>query len=180
MPAFEPTGVYAQISRLNPDLNEGQHDAEEALSLLLNAMHEEIVKVRQKAGVVRSNTVNGAAAAAQPEEDKSSGDNGGWKTTTKGGRAVKQSVNTGVANNTAFDVSPISSGFRGLSHSSIKVAQHASPPPSEQPFFTLQLDVASPLNKTLDDAIKSIPKEEQLEGYTLKDHGVVHVSFKIN
>ena len=158
--------MYAQISKLNPDLNEGQHDAEEALSLLLNAMHDEIVTVRKAAGVCRQ--VNGTAQV-QPEPE-SAGD--GWKTTTRSGRSVKQSVNTGTESGGAYDVSPISSGFRGLSHSSIKVANHASPPPTEQPFFTLQLDVASPLNKTIDDAIKAIPKEENLEGYQFKGSNV--------
>ena len=162
--------MYAQISKLNPDLNEGQHDAEEALSLLLNAMHDEIVTVRKAAGVCRQ--VNGTVPA-KPEPE--SGD--GWKTTTRSGRSVKQSVNTGTDTG-AYDISPISSGFRGLSHSSIKVANHASPPPTEQPFFTLQLDVASPLNKTIDDAIKAIPKEENLEGYQFKGSNVT-VSTKL-
>ena len=127
-------------------------------------MHDEIVTVRKAAGICRSN-VNGVV---EPE-NKSPASGDGWKTTTKGGRAVKQSINSGGnQQDGTFDVTPISSGFRGLSHSSIKVTGHASPPPTEQPFFTLQLDVASPLNKTLDDAIKSIQKEEQLEGYSLK------------
>ena len=53
-------------------------------------MHDEIVTVRKAAGVCRSN-VNGIA---EPE-DKSPASGDGWKTTTKGGRTVKQSVNSG-------------------------------------------------------------------------------------
>ena len=169
--AYEPTGVYDRISELNSDLAEGQHDAEEALSLLLNAMHDEIVTVRKAAGqtqkiVTNDEPVPGAMA---------SGDAGEWKTTTKSGRVMKSSV---TCSSEPFDQSsPISEGFRGLSHSSIKIqGNHSSPPPTEQPFFTLQLDVASPLSRDIHDVIKNIPKEENLEDYKLKDGTVVTVS----
>ena len=136
--------------------------------MLLNAMHDEIVTVRKAAGVGGvERQVNGGL---EQEENAAAGD---WKTTTNKGRVLKPSVSATTA--TGLDHSPVSAGFRGLSHSSIKVAGHASPPPTEQPFFTLQLDVASPLNKNLDDAVRAITKEEQLEGYKLKSGDVVTV-----
>ena len=158
--------MYQQISKLNPDLTEGQHDAEEALSLLLNAMHDEIVTVRKAAG-----HTSPSSGAPLPPTDTGDGD-GEWKLTTKSGRSVKPSVSAvgGGSVTTSFDSSPISEGFRGLSHSSIKIqGNHSSPPPTEQPFFTLQLDIASPFSKNIDDVIKNIPKEENLEDYKLKD-----------
>ena len=173
-PAYEPTGVYAQISKLNPDLTDGQHDAEEALSLLLNAMHDEIVTVRKAAG----HTSPGPITTVAPVAVNGLGDGDGeWKTKTKSGRTVKPSVSCTGNSGQSFDTSPISEGFRGLSHSSIKIAgNHPSPPPTEQPFFTLQLDIASPLSKNIDDVIKNIPKEENLEDYKLKDGTVIAVS----
>jgi len=175
-PAYEPTGVYAQISKLNPDLTEGQHDAEEALSLLLNAMHDEIVTIRKAAGHTTATTTTTVMASVPVNNGVGDGD-GEWKTTTKSGRTVKPSVSCTGTSGQSFDSSPISEGFRGLSHSSIKIAgNHPSPPPTEQPFFTLQLDIASPFSKNIDDVIKNIPKEENLEDYKLKDGNVVAVS----
>ena len=153
---------------------EGQHDAEEALSLLLNAMHDEIVTVRKAAGQTQK-TVTTVTEQATVPGAMASGDAGEWKTTTKSGRVMKSSV---TCSSEPFDQSsPISEGFRGLSHSSIKIqGNHSSPPPTEQPFFTLQLDVASPLSRDIHDVIKNIPKEENLEDYKLKDGTVVTVS----
>ena len=174
--AYEPTGVYDRISELNSDLAEGQHDAEEALSLLLNAMHDEIVTVRKAAGQTQSKTVTTVTEqVATVPGAMAGGDAGEWKTTTKSGRVMKSSV---TCSSEPFDQSsPISEGFRGLSHSSIKIqGNHSSPPPTEQPFFTLQLDVASPLSRDIHDVIKNIPKEENLEDHKLKDGTVVTVS----
>jgi len=160
--AYEPREVYAHISKLNPDLSDGQHDAEEALSLLLNAMHDEIVALCKKAGYTNSGTTSG-------DQDQM-GD--GWQTTSKSGKAIRPSITIG---RTTFDESPISAGFRGISHSSIKVTGHPSPPPTEQPFFTLQLDMGMPFSSSIDDVIKLVPKEEALDDYKLKDGRVVTV-----
>jgi len=175
--AYEPTGVYDRISELNSDLAEGQHDAEEALSLLLNAMHDEIVTVRKAAGQTQKTVITDTEQASPGA--MASGDAGEWKTTTKSGRVMKSSV---TCSSEPFDQSsPISEGFRGLSHSSIKIqGNHSSPPPTEQPFFTLQLDVASPLSRDIHDVIKNIPKEENLEDYKLKDGTVIHANRKMS
>lgn len=172
--AYEPTGVYDRISELNSDLAEGQHDAEEALSLLLNAMHDEIVTVRKAAGQ-STKPESGDAGFVEERKDQ----DGEWKMTTKSGRVMKSSV---TCTSEPFEQSsPISEGFRGLSHSSIKISgNHSSPPPTEQPFFTLQLDVASPLSRNIDDVIKNIPKEENLEDYKLKDGTVVTANRKMS
>ena len=167
--AYEPREVYNHISKLNPDLSDGQHDAEEALSLLLNAMHDEIVALSKAAGHKSTITTNGGGDSVSGDSDM--GD--GWQTTSKSGRAIRQSITIG---RTTFDESPISAGFRGISHSSIKVTGHPSPPPTEQPFFTLQLDMGMPFTSSIDDAIKLVPKEEPLDDYKLKDGRVVTVS----
>ena len=124
--AYEPTGVYDRISELNSDLAEGQHDAEEALSLLLNAMHDEIVTVRKAAGQTQKSVTTVTEQATVPGA-MASGDAGEWKTTTKSGRVMKSSV---TCSSEPFDQSsPISEGFRGLSHSSIKIQGNDSSPP---------------------------------------------------
>jgi len=48
------------------------------------------------------------------------------------------------ATGSAFDETPISAGFRGISQSSIKLPSHQSPPPTEEPFFTLKVEVPPP------------------------------------
>lgn len=162
--AYEPREVYGHISKLNPDLSDGQHDAEEALSLLLNAMHDEIVALCKAAG---HNPTITTGTEIVPEQ---MGD--GWQTTSKSGKAIRPSITVG---RTTFDDSPISAGFRGISHSSIKVTGHPSPPPTEQPFFTLQMDMGMPFVNSIDDLIKLVPKEEALDDYKLKDGRVVTV-----
>ena len=88
--AYEPTEVYAQISKLNPDMTDGQHDAEEGLSLLLNAMHEEILALCKAAGH------NNSVTTAPDPPSEQMGD--GWQMTSKSGKAIRQCVTGTVLN----------------------------------------------------------------------------------
>lgn len=93
------------------------------------------------------------------------------------------------ATGSAFDESPISVGFRGISQSSIKLPPpHQSPPPTEEPFFTLKVEVPPPpvpgsekgmvsrfehclplfLAISIEECLRLTPKEETLDEYRLK------------
>ena len=65
--AYEAKDIYGHISTLNPTISVGQQDAEEGLSLLLNAMHDEIVALKKAAGInTKANqAVNSAAEGWQ-------------------------------------------------------------------------------------------------------------------
>ena len=60
--AYEAKDIYGHISTLNPTISVGQQDAEEGLSLLLNAMHDEIVALKKAAGI--STKANQAVTSA--------------------------------------------------------------------------------------------------------------------
>ena len=133
-------------------------------------MHDEIVALQKAAGTTTV-VANTKGPATGQKETEGMGD--GWQTTSKAGKTIRPSVAVGKG----FDESPISLGFRGSSHSSIKVLGHPCPPPTEQPFFTLQLEMGMPFVSTIDDIIKQLSREEALDDYKLKDGRVVTVSF---
>lgn len=170
--AYEAKEVYSHISNLNPDISVGQQDAEEGLSLLLNAMHDEIVALKKAAGITTK----------EPPSVEAIGE--GWQ--VSGRTKVAFLASTSVTGS-AFDESPISVGFRGISQSSLKLpSPHQSPQPTEEPFFTLKVDVPPPpvpgSDKaiSIEDCLRLTPKEEILDEYKLKSGQSVPASRKVS
>lgn len=168
--AYEAKDIYGHISTLNPTISVGQQDAEEGLSLLLNAMHDEIVALKKAAGI---NTKANQAVTSAGE---------GWQVS---GRQRAFAVATS-ATGSAFDETPISAGFRGISQSSIKLPSHQSPPPTEEPFFTLKVEVPPPPVPgsekaiSIEECLRLTPKEETLDEYRLKTGQSVTATRKVS
>jgi len=168
--AYEAKDIYGHISTLNPTISVGQQDAEEGLSLLLNAMHDEIVALKKAAGI---NTKASQAVTSAGE---------GWQVS---GRQRAFAVATS-ATGSAFDETPISAGFRGISQSSIKLPSHQSPPPTEEPFFTLKVEVPPPPMPgsekaiSIEECLRLTPKEETLDEYRLKTGQSVTATRKVS
>jgi ubiquitin carboxyl-terminal hydrolase 10 len=171
---LEPTGIRKVLGLLEGStfkVEGRQEDAEEFLSHLLNALHDEMIKVmkwaeNRKERLSMKNTIsinqvnvtqlNGRLEDVNGEED----DEDQWQ--------VMGPRNKGcLTRKTAISKSPISETFLGQMCSAL----HRMNPTSTnfksatlQPFYTLQLDIQNENIRSVRDALEGLSAKEELTG----------------
>ncbi|KAK4323537.1 hypothetical protein Pmani_005770 [Petrolisthes manimaculis] len=167
-PPFEPSYVYKMLATMNGELfKDGrQQDAEEMLSFVLNALHEEMVealKVADEGGYSTSlkdnslnGSVNGEASNVSDQEDASDPDE--WKVMGPKKRSY-------ITRTATFTPSPISAIFWGQ----LRYVLHQTGGFSTanlQPFTTLPLDIQSTKVESVKDALEHLVSREEIPDYT--------------
>lgn len=146
-----------------------QEDAEEFLSFVLNALHEELV-ARNGNGVQKTangishpsiQTINGRIHTVKgPSENRLTQDDDGWTEMTRNGKSVE--IRGGE-----FAQSGITDIFGGALRSEVNRAR-AKPSVTREPFFSLSLDIESGMIRDVEHAFCAYFEPEYLEGYTME------------
>ena len=163
---FEPKEMYQWFGKLNSEYQNGQHDAEEGLLLILNSIHDELNALR-KLSEESDTTTNNNNNVQMDSED------GDWQTMTKSGKKVTTAKKV-AAQETTF----ISRYFGGCLTSSVRiespnekttktsnnnVASRGAFSTTEQPFMTLPLEISKA--NDIQSALRYLSKVENVDGY---------------
>lgn len=170
---FEVDYFYDTLANLKAELTfkQGrQEDAQEFLSLLLNRLHDEMVKclesLNQNANIENNTTnehskTNGSATTNNhTQEEQQADEDDEWKEVGKKNRAF-------VTRKTEFKQSPLSDIFCGqfrsaLSQPGVKDKESVS----LEPFFTLPLDIQSDSVRNVQQALEHFVQKEEVYGFT--------------
>ncbi|XP_037085508.1 ubiquitin carboxyl-terminal hydrolase 10-like [Pollicipes pollicipes] len=169
-PPFEPSYVYAMLSRVSSDafrVAGRQEDAEEFLTCLLSGLQDEmteVLKVYKKSQEEVEPAVNGSTngdADHQPDQDD--GDSDDWQTIIGKNRGQ-------VTRSAELQTTPVSSVFSGQLRSSLH--RHGTKATATvQSFFSLQLDIQSPQVSSVEQALEALVGRDQVVGLTCPQSG---------
>jgi len=133
-----------------------QEDAQEFLQFLVDAAHEEVMKLRKELGLDEEQD---HTHGADEEEE--------WSQVQKG-KKNRYAVTRGTEDLGGRSV--LSSIFRGSMKSQVKAKTPGTTPPSitVQPFTMLHLDISSNSVRSIDDALDVLTASETIHGYRVK------------
>lgn len=154
--SFEPSSIYKALSKIRSEtfkVEGRQEDAEEFLSCLLNALHDEMIEIMKN----NKNDLKPAELKhnAQEEDD--------WQVIGPKNRGC-------VTHTTAYSKTPISNLFLGQMRSALHYAG-AQSTATLQPFFSLQLDIQNEKVNSVRDALACLVSKEPLTGYVCSKTG---------
>ena len=149
--SIEPNNIYDMVKRLRPpNLSlRRQEDSEEFLGFILQKLHEEMSYVIE----VYKNDAN----IHTPDEMIESSEQDEWLEVGKRNKTASTRRNF-------IDTSPISQIFCGEMRSSIQLTK-TKDSVTHQPFFSLQLDIQDDEVKTVQQALTSMFRLEEVTGY---------------
>lgn len=158
-----------------------QEDAEEFLSYVLNALHEELVAWESTIGVQAAengapvangslyHTVDGRVHAFNGNsETKASGDDDVWTEMTRNGKSVE--IRGGE-----FAQSGVTDIFGGQLRSEVRRGRSKTSV-TREPFFILSLDIENGLIRDVEHALCAYFEPELVEGYTTDDGSGVAIN----
>jgi len=141
---FTPIYFYDLLKKFNPLSTSFQEDTQEFLCFVLDMMHDELAKVKER----KAKT-----------EIQHNGDDDGWE-------LVGKNQSTVILMHDNFEESPITKIFGGKIRSTVKKRDAGlKASANSQPFFCLHLDIESPSITSIQTALKFFMSPEELLDY---------------
>ncbi|WIA40817.1 hypothetical protein OEZ86_004495 [Tetradesmus obliquus] len=154
---------FKAAASISAIVEQEQEDAQEFLQFLVDAAHEEMVKLRS---TLPDDSSGSSVAAEQQQQQHHEDEDEEWSVVTKKNKAAVTRGREDLGGS-----SLLSAIFRGSIKSCVKAkgVKSAAPSITVQPFTMLHLDVLDSV-RSVEDALDALTHAELIHGYKVKGH----------